>query len=166
MATPFRSPRAAQPRRKEKGGLFKLLVGVHFGPGPAGCECDDCAKGVVVESRNAKGEIERKEVFGTNHTYQARPNGVPESEWTNDLIRSDQDLEARYNQGEYSRKFARVIEGVQQAAEPPSFPLERMKIAQLLAVAEAEGVDLKGATKKEDIISAIQQHDAARPVAG
>jgi hypothetical protein len=132
-------------RAAEKGGQFRLLVGAHVGPGPKGCECDDCLK-----SKGANHVYNAKRYDGRNRPLD--PDG-----YDNDTIDSpDVDLVARFNT-DFSVKFERVGPGQSQtAAAPAPFPLEKMTLAQLMAVANEEEIDLKGASKKEDIIRIIK----------
>jgi hypothetical protein len=151
MATAIKSKRV-----KEEGGLFRILVGIHLGKGPEGCECPNCEQTV---------EIKGVPVRGTNHIYRARSPLDP-PEYDGDLIQSDVDMEQRHNRGAGSRKFERVHEGQAAVAQPPApFPLDKMTIPQLIAVAEEEEIDLKGASKKDDILRILKTAQAAKPVA-
>lgn len=121
----------AVKKEKEVGGRFRLLVGAHLDYGPSGCECGGC-------------EHFDPAFRGKNHRYEA-----------GDIIESKFDLEKRFNKLN-SRKFERVGAGGEALAAPPApYPLEKMTVEQLLTVAEEEEVNLKGASKKDDIIKAI-----------
>ncbi len=129
-------------RLKEQPGKFRILVGIHLGPGIPGCECDSCTR-----------------TGGKEHVYEAYDAAVQRcrvakipiqsrEEYSNDLIDSPRtDLEARFNAGPNSRKFERVIPGVNgpaaQMAPPEPYPLDKMTFAQLLAWCEEEEIDLK-----------------------
>lgn len=124
-------------KKQEQGGTFRIIIGNHLGDGPKGCQCDSCA--------NSKGK---------NHVYRARMHTDPE-DYDGDIIESTIDLERRCNQGT-SRKFERVRAGDLTSQPPPAYPLEKMTVAQLMSVAEDEEIDLKGASKKEDIIKLLR----------
>ncbi len=143
MATAIKSKKV-----EEQGGLFRIVVGLHFGQGPEGCECPNCEQTV---------DIKGQPVRGTNHMYRARSPLDP-PDYDGDLIQSDRDLVKRHNRGAGSIKFERVFgSGEALTTTPPlPFPLEKMSIQQLLAVAEEEEIDLKGSSKKVEIIGIIR----------
>jgi len=152
MATAYKSKKQA-----EQGGLFRVLIGLHFGKGPDGCECPNCEQTV---------DIAGKPVRGTNHVYRARTPLDP-PDYDGDLIQSDVDMEQRHNHGAGSRKFERVHEGQGQQFQsaPEPYPLEKMNIPQLIAHAEEEEIDLKGASKKDDILRILKTARQPSPAA-
>lgn len=119
---------------KQRGGKFRVLVGAHLGRGPQGCECEACLKSA-----------------GVNHVYQMRGPKDPPG-YDGDVIESEVDLVARHNRGPGSVKFERVEEAAQAQA---AMPYEKMSLAQLLAVAAEEEVDLRGASKREDVLRVL-----------
>lgn len=107
--------------RDEKGGKFRILVGVCLEDGPPGCDCDQCAGG------NAG-----------NHTYRARTDKDP-PDYTGDIIVSKRDLVRRCNQGN-SRKFEYADEraiGGGNNAELLSAQEEIARLREQLAAAQA-----------------------------
>lgn len=98
MSAPVQ-PSERRPRflRHEEPGYFRVLVGVHFGDGPPGCDCDACATS-----------------NGKNHVYRARrafatkDQPADPEDYAGDVLYSEQDLERRCNQGSFSRKFERI----------------------------------------------------------
>ena len=148
MATAFK-------QRTEQGGKFRVLIGGHLDNGPPDCECDGCAH-------------HDPKLKGKNHLYRARRlsperhgNDMlqPDSDdWDGDVVESSKDLVSRHGK----EKFERLVEGQKTYQTPPEpFPLEKMTVAQLLAVAEEEEVDLKGATKAPDIIRILRTKKVA-----
>ena len=135
--------RLTAAQRKERGGTFRVEVGVHFGNGPPGCECDDCATS-----------------GGRGHVYRAREaNDLPD--WTGDLIESAVDLCARFNQEPNSRKFSRV----QEAAAPQVVEklvekfvdFDEMSLAELRDFAAGEEIELSdGCDTKPKVLAAIR----------
>lgn len=131
--------------RNERGGRFKLLIGVHFGQGPKDCACDACMTS-----------------DGKNHNYHA-----------GDILASEQDLERRCNQGPHSRKFERVADDAPltgpwtedgDEAKPPQVieestvqesDLQKMSIGQLKAFASENSIDLQGKTTKAEILEHV-----------
>lgn len=96
MAQPATTVRKPRHYRDEVGGKFRIVVGVHFGDGPPGCDCDACYNS-----------------DGKNHVYEARGathKQIYPPEYTGDIIESKQDLCARYNAGPHAVKFERVYE--------------------------------------------------------
>lgn len=136
--------------RDEKGGRFRLLAGYHVGPGPKGCQCDDCA-----------GSNGKDHVYGPGGPNVRNPQPGP-------IIDSpDADLAERFNQPG-AQKFERVDgdgRGI-ASAEPPAVPLEKLSIPHLIAHAEEMGIDLKGAAKKNEIVAVIRAALASQAAGG
>ncbi len=84
--------RLKQDRRAERGGTFRIIVGLHLGQGPVGCDCDQCKYG-----------------NSANHNYRARGKNDPE-DYTGDIIETPVDLCARFNAGPSATKYERVHE--------------------------------------------------------
>lgn len=135
--------------RDEQGGTFRVLVGIHFGDGPTGCQCDDC----VLSN-------------GKNHVYRARNDrriGNQDADppgYSGDIIVSKQDLCRRFNQEPFSRKFERVFDAAPAtpigSVEREWGNLDTMSVKDLQDLAAAEEIDTKGAKTKEDLIKAIR----------
>lgn len=182
---------AVKAAPKAGGGTFRVVVGIHYGPGPAGCECTGCAGRVdwpthrrLAAEAKAAGEPPLEYLGGQNHLYEAytayarrrtlekqrNKNDVepilPPEEYEGDLIESATDLE-RHNggPGPQFRKFERVHPGqrpgYQQAPEP--FPLEQMTVDQLITVAHAEGIDTRGVRSHEALLAKVREHRASPP---
>ena len=142
--------------RDEVGGVFRVLVGVHFDDGPPGCDCDYCFKS---EGKNHRYRARRMmRVREGNTFFDPDPEG-----YTGDLVTTLLDLEKRHNQGSFSRKFERVI----QAAVPPPAPpaphwqpsdslLEAMSFKDVQDYAAAEEIDLRGATSKAEALKVVK----------
>lgn len=82
-----------------------------------------------------------------------------------EVIETDVDLAAKFNRGSYSIKFELVSDDTptQQEilAEGDSFSEDSfsdMTVVELKESAAAGGIDLEGATKKEDILKALRLH--------
>lgn len=125
--------------RDERGGKFRLEVGIHIGDGPKGCDCDNC----TLED-------------GKNHVYEE-----------GDIINSAQDLARRHNAGPGSTKFTRVSDdydpnenstkkSVVSEMEENQVPIDKMTMPQLREYGRRLGVDLSGVTRKEDVLNAIR----------
>ena len=137
---------ATSRRRNEQGGSFRVLVGVLLEDGPEGCECDNCTA-----------EPKQDHVYEAYTAYsqrmkQLKQPPVPYSEYTNDVVTTKKDLDARLNQGPHSRKVERVT----APYKPEEFPLEKMSLRQLLACAEELELDVESIESKEAAIAAIQ----------
>lgn len=143
MSTPFKRP-------VEQGGRFRVLIGTHLDQGPAGCECQGCL-----------GDK------GRNHLYRARlheavrvgPNieGPDAPDWDGDIINSKVDLCARFNMGPNSTKFERVREDAVNVPYQPQQPsYDGLSLAQLIAIAQEEEIDLKGASKREEVLKLVK----------
>lgn len=136
------------PRETGRGGLFRLLTGTAVHDGPAGCPCVHChlGQGHHYESRTA---FEKRALRGLTAEQK-----VPHlQDYTNDLIHARVDLVALHG-----AKFERLDDSPPPASRfaPRDPDLEDLKLAQLFAVAEDEGIDLGGATKRADVIAAIR----------
>jgi hypothetical protein len=153
MATTQRMP---EVYRNEQGGTFRVLVGAHLGDGPAGCDCDHCLR---TEGRGHA--YEAFDAYAARCKREGRP-ALSRDQYRGDLVECKQDLTARFNAGDFSKKFERVGQAPASAAAggdvaaPEPFPLERMTVPQLLMVAEEEEVEVKGVTKKEDLVRLIR----------
>lgn len=126
MATAMKNP-----RQKEKGGKFRVLVGSHIDMGPAGCECLNCLSWISNLDDKQRREWEKSgSGRAKNHRYDSwdtyaspyvrRGQRPPYRHYTeeddgrpvydNDIVESpDIDLELRFNTS-VSRKFERVFE--------------------------------------------------------
>lgn len=146
--------------------VFRVLIGFHTGIGPNGenkmfraRRPDDTAdyRGDLITVEDDLDGLSIEELVNRmNESFDPGTIGAQYSEAIGDrkkmiaALRSKTDLVDLYNQG-LSRKFERV--------EAPSFTekqLDQMTLPQLYAVAEEEGVELKGASKKEEVTKAIQ----------
>jgi hypothetical protein len=106
----------AQKRTRvdERGGTFRILIGEHLDQGPPGCECDDCLSS---KGKNHRYRARRTEAVKTRQGFFAKDG----DDYDGDLVESDQDLEARFNAGPFSRKFERVNSiAPRPAATPPA----------------------------------------------
>lgn len=89
---------------------------------------------------------------------------LSEEEYQEDRVVSKVDLCQRFNAYGGRTKFVRVktesSSRQQQAkAQPPApFPLEKMTFAELRAVADENGIDLKGEAKKDKVLELIRSH--------
>lgn len=143
MSTAVIQQPQAIKRKKEQGGLFRVLAGVHLDQGPPGCECVDCER-----------------TKGRRHSYRARGPKDPE-DYTGDLVQSERDLVARHNgRGPDTWKFERVTDNPQVTAPAP-YPLEKMTKRMLLSIIqdeeiEAKGIDLDKASR-EQLIQLIRE---------
>jgi len=165
--------------RQQEGGKFRVIVGSHLDKGPEGCECSGCAVSwaggdptcdhKLIPGKGKYCKCGAALIGGGNHLYEAydtyyrqclRRKETPLSQeaYDGDIIDSTVSLVDRFNQGTYSRKFERVHEqhAPAQATPPPSYPLEKMNVPQLVAYAEEEEIDLRGAKTKEEILRVIR----------
>jgi hypothetical protein len=174
--------------KNEKGGKFRIVIGIHIGDGPASCECENCSG----DNRS-------------NHIYRAREPGDP-PEYTGDIIESKQDLCLRCNHGPFSTKYERIDEArdwqsneearrpdetleayaqrltdlaisqkenkeapTKEAvlAKPVSAPVKKepapvlkdfnsMNMRELQDYAAENEIDLKGASKREDVVRILR----------
>lgn len=92
---------AAATKEAVRGGVYKLLIGIHFGDGPEGCECKGCAAG-----NRANHAFEAYDTYA-RRCKQEGTVPVSEAKYTGDLIESAVDLEKRFNSFG-SKKFERV----------------------------------------------------------
>lgn len=217
MATPYKMTEA---EKGKGGGVFRIVVGEHIGPGPKGCECPGCRP----DSQNRKGENHRYRARRSLERYGEPPVGHPDENlwpkdnnghttclhrkgrqnvqgvrygkevvycdppsYDNDIIETDEDLE-KHNRLPDSIKFIRLDQNghpvgdylpahlahflpAPVSAAPTPYPLEKMSVAQLLAVAQDEEIDVKGESKKEALIKILraagygQSRAAAAPTA-
>lgn len=98
-------------------------------------------------------------------------------DYDNDIIVTDDDLE-RHNRLPDSIKFMRLDQYGRPlgdylpehltpyaaiiAPPPEPYPLEKMNVAQLLSVAQDEEIDVKGASKKDELIRIIRSATASK----
>jgi hypothetical protein len=76
------------------------------------------------------------------------------------VVETDVDLAAQFGS-----KFQRLQDNFTPAAAAPpprGVDLEKLSLAQLLGVAEDEGVDLRGASKKPEVLVAIRSARSAK----
>lgn len=142
-------------RLKEQGGKFRILVGEHLGQGPLGCECASCLRSEGKDHRYKAALRGRDGLLLHPDTRKPIDGDNP---YDGDIIDSLVDLSARFNQGPSSLKFERLGFAVSltQPAPPIPYPLEKMTLAQLLSVAEEEEIDLRGASKREDVLKILR----------
>ena len=162
----------------KQGGKFRVLVGEHIGKGPEGCECQACIqsnglnhryRSVVYKGNYQFNPYELDEWVGKGKRKEDHPKPIgPDNPYDGDIVDSDEDLALLHNfppgpNFPGSFKFERLDDQGRSSMNlstfdgpPPSYPLEKMTLAQLMAVADDEGISLQGKTKKEDIIAAIE----------
>ena len=134
---------AEAPKQKKKKYLFQVLAGRHWEPG---------------EVENDRGQKVIKDIkYGPKC-----PAG--------DIVESDLELDKLFNRP-HSTKFQRVGEDGQRDARAEELKVEReksagaqsalssalkkMSRAELVAWAEEQEIDLKGAQKHEDVLRAV-----------
>ena len=84
---------------------------------------------------------------------QNEPDGTEKKYSAGEVIESNVDLEKRFGD-----KFRRVYGTPEDERDEPTTgdDLERMTVKELQALAAEEEVDLRGMTKKEDLIKALR----------
>ena len=161
-------------RRTEQGGKFRILVGSCIDDCPPGCQCDR-----VLDHKDTRNHLyETYECYAQRLIAEKRKDEiVPEEEYTNHIIDSKRDLCGRMNadpRDPSTHKFERLTNAdgtpvnsayaavARMALPPQAFPVEKMTYPQMLTYAAEEEIDLKGASKKEDVIRIIKQAEAAK----
>lgn len=170
-ANPVNRPKRVQKfnRRGERGGKFRIIDGIHVDDGPPGCQCDSCLDGKQEEH-----VYEGYDCYCRRMRQEGRGDEIlSPQDYKNDLIDSQKrDLCGRFNtdpSNPATHKFERLawedgspanaaFAAAQRYAPPPvAFPVEKMSFAQLLTYAAEQGIDIKNAGKKEDILKLIRE---------
>lgn len=166
-----RALKGAAPKKEERGGWFRVLVGDHIADGPPGCTCSDCVKSA-----------------GKNHRYIARAynpktgEALDDPEYTGDLVYSPTvDLCEQHNGWGHGAngpvpavKFVRLEDErmpgyssrYTSAPSAPTAPapvlpfldLDKMTPEGLKALAQAYDIKLNGKSKKEELIALLREH--------
>lgn len=136
--------------RDEKGGTFRIIFGSCYEPGPKGCQCNECLTPI-------HGSNPPKMLDHLYEAYDPRRHG-PRDGYVNDIIVSERDLQARM-----VNKFERLDDSDKIAyGAPAERPLDTLNFQQLLTVAEEQGVDVRGESRKDKVLDMIRKAIAAK----
>lgn len=117
---------------------FQLMVGDHI---------DSKGEGYVPAVLDAKGRVVKPSVHGEERKFHWKD---PER----NIIDTDVDLVAKY--GKKFRRLHKESSGLAPMPTAREVELEKLSLPQLIGMAEDEKIDLKGASKKPEIIAVIR----------
>lgn len=153
--------------KNERGGLFRLEVGVHVGDVRAGCNCDGCAmgNGHVYEAYDAY--LARMRVDNRGKDARLKDSGWVEpqsrAEYDNDLVPGlATDAEGAVREVDLASRFGDKFSRADQSGVGPILAVQRAKRLedlsnlQLLALAEDEKVQVKDGAKRDEVIKALR----------